>query len=40
MSELRDRLAAEGFYGPATLGSCYLLVAIGVWLKCRMKPKA
>ena len=40
MSEHRDRLAAEVFYGPATLGSCYLLVAIGVWLKCRMKPKA
>jgi hypothetical protein len=32
---------AEVFYGPAiTLGSCYLLVAIGVWLECRMKPKA
>ena len=41
MSEHRDRLAAEVFYGPAiTLGSCYLLVAIGVWLECRMKPKA
>jgi hypothetical protein len=41
MSEHRDRLAAEVFYGPAiTLGSCYLLVAIGVWLECRMKLKA
>jgi hypothetical protein len=32
---------AEVFYGPAiTLGSCYLLVAIGVWLECRIKQKA
>jgi hypothetical protein len=32
---------AEVFYGPAiTLGSCYLLVTIGVWLECRMTPKA
>src|SRR4051812_4191783 len=37
----RDRLAAEVFYEPAiTLGSCYLLVVIGVWLECRMKTKA
>jgi hypothetical protein len=32
---------AEVFYGPAiTLGSCYLLVAIGVRLECRIKQKA
>jgi hypothetical protein len=31
---------AEVFYGPAiTVGSCYLLVAIGVWLECRVKQK-
>ena len=32
---------AEVFYGPAiTVGSGYLLAAMGVWLECRMKPKA
>jgi hypothetical protein len=32
---------AEVFCGPAiTLVSCYLLLAIGVWVECRMKPKA
>jgi hypothetical protein len=31
---------AEVFYGPAiTVGSCYLLVGVAVWLECRMRQK-